>query len=66
MKGMIENHERTANHSEVADKYHYEAVKYHQSGEHEKTLPSTVRAHGHTILAAESQKEFIKYQASIQ
>jgi len=66
MKGMIENHKRAATHLETAAKYHNEAVKFHESGEHDKALVCTVRAHGHTIIATELQREFLKYQASIQ
>jgi hypothetical protein len=66
MKGMIENHKRAATHLETAAKYHKEAVGYHVSGDHDKALLSTVRAHGHTIIASELQREFLKYKASTQ
>ena len=53
----IENHKKAAKHSE-------EAAKHHEAGEHEKAAQSTVKAHGHHALAAESQKEDVKNHAS--
>ena len=57
----IENHKKAASHFEAAAKNHVEAAKHHENGQHEKAAESTVKAHGHSCLAIEAQKEDVKH-----
>mgnify|MGYP001549162234 CR=1 FL=1 len=60
----IENHKKAAMHLEEAAKSHHEAVKHHEAGNEDKAASSTIKAHGHSTLAAEAQREVLKSQAS--
>lgn len=57
----IENHKKAANHFKAAAKNHLDAAKHHENGHHEKAAESTVKAHGHSSLANEAQKEDVKH-----
>ncbi|HWY35626.1 MAG TPA: hypothetical protein VNX68_13345 [Nitrosopumilaceae archaeon] len=59
----IENHKKAAKHFQDAAKFHLEAAKYHEEGNHEKASHSTIKAHGHVILASEAQREDLKHHA---
>jgi hypothetical protein len=59
----IENHKTAAMHLESAAKFHLEAARNHENGNHEKAAQSTVAAHGHFLLASEAQKEDVKHHA---
>jgi hypothetical protein len=59
----VENHKKAAMHLEEAAKNHHEAAKHEQEGNHEKASHSTIKAHGHTALAAEAQKKNLKHIA---
>ncbi|MGP8215241.1 MAG: hypothetical protein ACLQQ4_06740 [Bacteroidia bacterium] len=59
----IENHKKAAKHLEEAAKHHKEAAKHHEAGSHEKACESTVKAHGHTCLASEAQRDVLKQHA---
>jgi len=56
----IENHKKAAMHLEEAAKSHHEAAKHHEEGNEDKAAKSTMKAHGHTVLASEAQKEVVK------
>jgi len=56
----IESHKKAAKHLEEAAKSHHEAAKHHEEGNPEKAANSTIKAHGHTVLASEAQKEVLK------
>jgi hypothetical protein len=59
----IENHRKAAKHLEEAARHHNDAAKHHEAGNHDKACASTVKAHGHSCLAAEHQREDIKQHA---
>jgi len=59
----IDNHKKAAKHLEEASKHHLQAAKHHEAGNHDKASDSTVKAHGHTCLANECQKEDTKNHA---
>jgi hypothetical protein len=59
----IKNHKTAAKHHEEAAKHHHDAAKHHESGNHEDASESTVKAHGHHILASEAQSEDMKHHA---
>lgn len=59
----VENHKLAASHFEAAAKHHHEAAKHHENGHHEKAAESTVKAHGHSSLANDAQKEDVKHHA---
>jgi len=62
-KKNIENHKKIATHLESAAKHHIEAANHHEKENHEKAAKSTIKAHGHTALAHEAQKEDVKKHA---
>jgi hypothetical protein len=62
-KKGIENHIQAAKHLSEASKFHLEAAKHHEAGNHDKACASTVKAQGHTCLANEKQKEDAKHHA---
>ncbi len=62
-KKGIENHNKIATHLEAAADLHKEAAKHHEAGNHEMAAESTIKAHGHTALANEHQKEDVKQHA---
>jgi hypothetical protein len=57
------HHKTAAKHHEEAAKHHHEAAKHHEAGNHEKAAVSTVKAHGHCVLAKEAQEANSKYHA---
>ncbi len=59
----IENHKKAAMHLEEAAKSHHEAAKHQEEGNLDKAASCTVKAHGHSTLAAEAQREVLKSQA---
>lgn len=59
-KEAIENHKKAANHLESAKASHLEAVKYHQSGEHEKAKKCTIVAQEQMKLANDAHKAVAK------
>lgn len=59
-KKNIESHKKIAAHLESAAKHHIEAAGHHEKENHEKAALSTIKAHGHTVLAHEAQKEDVK------
>jgi hypothetical protein len=63
MKNIIENHKKAATHLEDAAKLHRESAKHHEEGSHDKAYHSTIKAHGNTAHAVETQKEIIKQHA---
>ncbi len=65
-KKGIENHNKIATHLETAAKLHKEAAKHHEAGNHELAAESTLKAHGHTAVANEHQKEDVKHHALIK
>ncbi len=60
----IENHKKTATHLEAAAKSHLEAAKHYEAGNHDKAAISALKAHGHSNLAKELQKEEAKRHAT--
>lgn len=64
IKKGIENHKKSAAHLEKAAKHHLDAASHHESGQHEKAAQSTVLAHGHTGLAQDEQREYLRLHAS--
>ena len=48
----IDNHRRAAQHYELAAKYHREAARQHEIGEHDKAALCTLIANGHQTLAS--------------
>ena len=62
-KKNVENHKKIATHLESAAKLHVEAANYHEKENHDKAAQSTIKAHGHTALALEAQKEDVKKHA---
>ena len=62
-KKNIENHKKIATHLETAAKLHLEAASQHEKENHEKAALSTIKAHGHTEIAHEGQKEDLKKHA---
>ena len=58
----IESHKKAAMHLEEAAKSHHEAAKHHEDGNLDKAASSTIKAHGHSTLAAEAQREVLKNQ----
>ncbi len=62
----IQNHKEAAKHHEEAAKHHLDAAKHHEEGNHEKACASTVKAHGHSVMANEHQKEDVKQHASVK
>ena len=62
-KKGIDNHVQAAKHLEEASKFHLEAAKHHEAGNHEKAAASTIKAQGHTCLASDCQKEDTKHHA---
>jgi len=59
----IENHKKAAAHLEEAAKSHHEAAKHEEAGNLDKAASSTIKAHGHSTIAAEAQREVLKSQA---
>ena len=64
MENLVKNHKKAAAHLEEAAKNHLEAAKHHEAGSHEKAHLSTIKAHGHTTHACETQKEILKQHAT--
>jgi hypothetical protein len=60
-KKGIKNHKKAANHFEAASKFHLDAAKHHEEGNHKKAAKSTIEAHGHANLAREAQKEDVNH-----
>jgi len=56
----IENHKKAAMHLEEAAKSHHEAAKHHEEVNSDKAANSTIKAHGHSVLASEAQREVLK------
>jgi hypothetical protein len=52
----IENHIRAAEHFAAASKFHYEAARYHDEGDHTKASEAAVCAMGHVSLGIECQQ----------
>jgi hypothetical protein len=63
MESIIKNHQKAAMHNAEAAKYHHEAAKHHEAGNHDKAHHSTIKAHGHTAIARETEEEIIKHHA---
>lgn len=62
-KKGIENHRKIAEQLQQAAKYHLEAAKNHEAGNHEKAYQNTFQAIGYSTLANELQKEDAKQHA---
>ena len=62
-KRGIENHRKIAEQLQQAAKYHLEAAKNHEAGNHEKAYQNTFQAIGYNTLANELQKEDAKQHA---
>jgi hypothetical protein len=52
----IENHIQAAEHFSMASKHHYEAVRYHEEGNHEKASASAYLAYGHAAMGQKYQQ----------
>jgi hypothetical protein len=52
----IENHIKAAEHFTLASKHHYEAVRYHEEGNHEKASASAYLAYGHAAMGQKYQQ----------
>jgi hypothetical protein len=61
---LIDNHKTAATHYAAAAKHHTDAVSHIEAGNHEKANESTVKAHGHKVLASEAHKEVSKHHAT--
>ncbi|MGP8215212.1 MAG: hypothetical protein ACLQQ4_06595 [Bacteroidia bacterium] len=61
VKKIISGHEIAAMHHEAAAKHHREAARRSESGDHKKANKSTIKAHDHSCLACEAQKEYSKH-----
>lgn len=59
----IANHKKAAEHLKKAAEHHLDAARHHEKGNHEKASESTVKAHGHSHMANECQKEDTKHHA---
>ena len=59
-----DHHKKAATHLEAAAKHHHEAAKHHEAGDHGKAAECTVKAHGHTHMAAEAQKDNATHHAT--
>lgn len=57
----IENHKKAATHFEAAARKHHQAAKHHELGNHKKAAKCTIKAHGHSCLANEAQKQDVKH-----
>lgn len=60
----IENHKTAAKHHEEAAKLHHEAAMHHETGNYAKANESSLKAHGHHILATDTQREILKQHAT--
>ena len=59
----IENHKQAAAHNMEAAKYHLEAVKHYEAGNHKKAARSTVLAYGHHAIAGDFLNDDAKHHA---
>lgn len=55
-KESIENHIKAAEHFALASKHHYEAVRYHEEGNHDKAYASAYVAYGHSAMGHKYQQ----------
>ena len=55
-KKRIENHRKAAENFQLAAKFHLEAAKNHEEGNHEKAYQNTVSAHAFSTFANELVK----------
>ena len=60
----IENHKKAAKHLEHSAKLHTEAAMHREAGNQSKANDSTVKAHGHQVMANEAHKEVVKAHAA--
>ena len=60
-KKGIENHKQAALHLEAAARFHRDAAKYHEAGNHEKAYKSSLIAYGHQSLANELGNQDIRH-----
>jgi len=56
----VATHKEAAKHHEAAAKHHQDAAQHHEKGNHDKASESTLKAHGHHVLADEALKAHAK------
>lgn len=59
----IDNHKKAAMHHELASKHHLKAAEHVKLDQHHEASQNTLLAHGHAVIANETQREEVKRQA---
>lgn len=59
----IDSHKKAAKHLDQSAKLHTEAAMHREAGNHSKANDSTMKAHGHQVLANEAHKDVVKAHA---
>jgi hypothetical protein len=60
---IVDTHKAAGMHHEQASKHHFDAAKHMETGNPSKAAESTVKAHGHSALANDHQKDIVKEHA---
>src|SRR4051812_43153414 len=62
-KTPFENHKEAAFHNQEAAKYHLEAARHYEAGDHNKAAYNALLAHGHHVIAGQFITDAAKHHA---